>query len=99
MKKCRREGGREQRRDSEREGREDLYSTYSPHTSFSSSELSQQEVHGLSCILRRLTASFSIKHFVKVGSSQLESLIQVIAQLTCLCAQKIVQEEVSWQYL
>ena len=58
-----------------------------------SSELIQEEVYGLSCILRRLTASFSVEQFGTVDSSQLVALIQVVTQLTCLCARKTVEEE------
>ena len=61
----------------------------------SSSELSQQEVHGLSCVLRRLTTNFSVSRFSCLGAVQLETLIRTLTQLTCLCAQKTVQEEVS----
>lgn len=57
-------------------------------------ELSQQEVYGLSCILRRLSTNFSVQQFGQVGVAQLEALIQLLTKLTCLCAQKTVQEQV-----
>ena len=60
--------------------------------------MSQQEVYGLSCILRRLATTFSAKQFSKLGRERLELLVRVLAQLTCLSAQKTVLEEVriSW---
>lgn len=60
-----------------------------------SPELNQQEVYGLSCILRRLATNFSVQQFGGVGSAQVEALVQLLKQLACLCTQKTVQEEVS----
>ena len=59
-----------------------------------SCSLSQQEVYGLSCILRRLATTFSAKQFSELGVERLELLVRFLAQLTCLCAQKSVLEEV-----
>ncbi len=61
----------------------------------SSSELSQQEVYSLSCIVRRLATTFSVDHFSALEASQLETLMRTITRLTCLSAQKAVQEDVS----
>ena len=63
------------------------------HT-YSSATMSQQEVYGLSCILRRLATTFSTKQFSELGIERLEVLVRLLYQLTCLCAQKTVHEEV-----
>ncbi len=55
-------------------------------------DLSRQEVYGLSCILRRLTATFHVGHFKAVGAVQLETLLQAVAHLACLSAEKAVKE-------
>ena len=60
-----------------------------------SCSLSQQEVYGLSCILRRLATTFSAKQFSELGVERLELLVRFLAQLTCLSAQKTALEEVS----
>lgn len=60
----------------------------------SSSELSGQEVYGLSCILRRLATTFSVVQFGSVGVAELESLIQSLTHLTCLSARKTAEEQV-----
>ena len=61
---------------------------------YCSMELSQQEVYGLSCVLRRLSTNFSMPQFSQLGAVQLEALIRLLTQFTCLCAQKTVQEQV-----
>ena len=57
--------------------------------------MSQQEVYGLSCILRRLATTFSAKQFSELGGERLELLVRLLAQLTCLSAHKTVLEDVS----
>ena len=48
----------------------------------------------MSCVLRRLTTNFSKNLFNKVEAPHLETLVRIFTQLTCLCAQKTIQEEV-----
>ena len=59
-----------------------------------SCSLSQLEVYGLSCILRRLATTFSAKQISELGVERLELLVRFLAQLTCLSAQKTALEEV-----
>ncbi len=61
----------------------------------SSSELSSQEVYGLSCVARRLAATFPAHHFGSLEQSQLALLVTALSQLTVLCAQRSAQEDVS----
>ncbi len=59
-----------------------------------SAELSSQEVYGLSCVARRLAATFPAHHFGSLEQSQLALLVTALSQLTVLCAQRSAQEEV-----
>ena len=66
-----------------------------------SAELTQQEIHGVSFILRRLSsttfrsvATVHLSHHLDhLDSSLLELFMQSLVQLTCLCAHRAVQEE------
>ena len=66
-----------------------------------SAELTQQEINGVSFILRRLSsttfrpvASGHLSHHLDhLDSSLLELFMQSLVQLTCLCAHRAVQEE------
>ncbi|KAL5457574.1 hypothetical protein EMCRGX_G034846 [Ephydatia muelleri] len=51
------------------------------------SDLNQQELYGLSCIMRRLVTTHPARHFSPLPGVQLELLLRSLTHLTCLCAQ------------
>ena len=72
---------------------------HTPSSIHCSSDPTCHEVYGLSCIFRRLMATFSIRHFASIDLARVELLVQLLAQLTCHCARRAVQSSSSGEVM
>lgn len=55
---------------------------------FSSSNLSGQEIYGTSGVVFRLVSTFPTSVVLTMDRNKLSNFIEILAQATCMCAQK-----------
>ena len=55
---------------------------------FSSSSLSGQEIHGTAGVVYRLVTTFPTSTILTMEREKLTNFIDILAQATCMCAQK-----------